>query len=273
MNNQLIKASEYTPDQIALIKSQIAPKANKDELAYFMQQCLRTQLDPFSKQIYAIHRWNSQQGKEVMSIQVSIDGFRVIAQRSELYAGQGEPEYLEKDNKLDCCKVRVYKFSPKGERYEAAVGVAYWNEYVQTTKDGKPSGLWAKMPHVMLAKVAEAVALRKAFPHDLSGLYTSEEMQQADTPTVETNYTEIKEELKEEIDNSDRALLFVLLSSSTLTEGTEEYRKAWNWIDTCPNYKKYEKIKARLEELQPSIHEIQNPSQKDINQHLKAVQS
>jgi phage recombination protein Bet len=170
----------FSGDQIALIKSQIAPKATDSELQLFLYQAKRTGLDPLTRQIYAIHRWNSLQGKEVMTIQTSIDGFRVIAERSGDYAGQDEPLFSYDENKkLQSVKVTVYRF--RGEvRYPAAVGVAFWNEYVQTNKEGKPTGLWVKMPHTMLSKVAEALALRKAYPQDLSGLYTSEEMQQAD---------------------------------------------------------------------------------------------
>jgi phage recombination protein Bet len=266
MANEMIKHEGYTEQQVQLIKSQIAPKANKDELSYFLQQCARTQLDPFSRQIYAIHRWNGQQKKEVMTIQVSIDGFRVIAERSGNYAGQGEPEYIEKDNKLDCCKVRVYKFSPRGDRYEAAVGVAYWNEYVQA-KDGQATGLWAKMPRVMLAKVAEALALRKAFPQDLSGLYTSEEMNQADAAPVTVDTVAVVVEVPT---YDEKCLLINLLNDSTLEQGTEAYQNALNSITGCESYKQYEKIQHRLESLQK---EPVNPSQKDINKQLKAVQS
>jgi len=173
--NQLSKQVDFAPEVVAIIKQQIAPKATDSELQLFLYQCKRTGLDPLLRQIYAIHRWNSMQGKETMTIQTSIDGFRVIAERSGDYAGQDEPVYIEQDGRLVACKVTIYRF--RGEqRYPAATGVAYWSEYVQTGKEGKPMGLWAKMPRVMIAKVAEAIALRKSYPQDLSGLYTNDEI-------------------------------------------------------------------------------------------------
>lgn len=187
---------EYTADQVKLIKSQVAPKATDDELKLFLYQCQRTGLDALSRQIYAIHRWNGQQKKETMTIQTSIDGFRVVAERSGDYGGQDEPEFIEDEKgNLKACKVAVYRFRGD-QRYKAAVGVAYWDEYKQTNKEGKVYGLWASMPRVMLSKVAEAIALRKAYPQDLSGLYTTEEMSQADVQaqpaTIDTPYEEIK---------------------------------------------------------------------------------
>ena len=166
---QLTTTAQYTPEQVQLIKQQIAPQATDNELKMFLYQCQRTGLDALTRQIYCIHRG----GK--MTIQTSIDGFRVIAERSGSYAGQDAPEftYDGKENVLSA-KVTVYKFSPQGQRYPAASVVAFLKEY------SSGSGLWAKMPHVMLAKVAEAQALRKAYPQDLSGLYTHDEMEQAD---------------------------------------------------------------------------------------------
>jgi len=182
-----ISLVDFSDKQIALIKSQIAPKATDSELQLFLYQAKRTGLDPLTRQIYAIHRACKENVKgewvwvNKMSIQTSIDGFRVIAERSGDYAGQDEPLFVEENGKLIYCKVAVYRF--RGDvRYQAAVGVAYWSEYVQTDKDNNPSGLWKKMPHTMLAKVAEALALRKAYPQDLSGLYTGDEMAQAEEP-------------------------------------------------------------------------------------------
>jgi phage recombination protein Bet len=174
----------YTKDQVELVKSQIAPEATVDELKLFLYQAQRTGLDALSRQIYCIHRnvktptgWTKK-----MTIQTSIDGFRVIAERSGNYGGQSEPIFVEQDGKLISCKVSVFRFH--GEtRYEASVGVAYWEEYVQKDKEGKTTGLWAKMPHTMLSKVAEALALRKAYPQDLSGLYTGDEMAQSTEET------------------------------------------------------------------------------------------
>lgn len=164
-----IERLTFSQEQVQLIRSQIAPNAKPAELELFLYQCRRAGLDPLAKQIYCIHRG----GK--MTIQTSIDGFRVIAERSGDYAGQDEPQWAETENgQIIKCRVTVYRFSPTGQRYPAGVGVAYFSEY----NAGGP--MWQKMPHTMIAKCAEALALRKAYPQDLSGLYTNEEMQQAE---------------------------------------------------------------------------------------------
>lgn len=187
------KQIEFSPSQVDLIKRQIAPKATDDELKLFLYQAARTGLDPLTRQIYCIHRKQKlgNDWVEKMTIQTSIDGFRVIAERSGDYGGQDEPIFTEIEKKVTSCRITVYRF--RGDvRYPAAVGLAYWDEYCQMDREGRPMGLWGKMPHTMLAKVAEALALRKAYPQDLSGLYTSEEMQQADTVPIVDDSDELK---------------------------------------------------------------------------------
>jgi len=258
MSNELARI-DFSQDQINLIKSQIAPKATDDELKLFLYQAKRTGLDPLARQIYAIHRWNSMQKKETMTVQTSIDGFRVIAERSGDYGGQDEPFFGESDGDK-FCRVTVYRF--RGDvRYPAAVGLAFWKEYVQTNKEGNPSGLWSKMPHTMLAKVAEALALRKAYPQDLSGLYTNDEMNQADkVEQPEPDFSDVPDE-------GERQMLRQLAYDSDLN--AEEMEQAMTAIDLCSNYKTFEKIQNRLEIRRKPIDQIVNPSAKDNNKHLK----
>ena len=187
------QANSFTPDQVSLLKSQIAKGTTDDELKLFIQVCNRTGLDPFARQIYAVVRKdkNSDSGKK-MSIQTSIDGFRLIAQRSKEYAGQVGPYWCGEDGVWK--DVWLLKEPPKAAKVgiwrkgfgEPIWGVALWSEFCQVAY-GEVTAMWKNLGTVMIAKCAESQGLRRAFPQELSGIYSEEEMAQADN-TVEAEY-------------------------------------------------------------------------------------
>ncbi|NBR32673.1 MAG: phage recombination protein Bet [Sphingomonadaceae bacterium] len=161
----------WTPEQTQLIATTIAPGCSSDELRLFAYACQRTGLDPFSKQIYAIKRG----GK--MTIQAGIDGLRAIAERTGELDGS-HTEWCGDDGQWSdvwisakppaAAKTTIWR---KGSSHPFT-GVARFADY------NAGQGLWSKMPAAMIAKCSEALALRKAFPANLSGVYSTDEMEQ-----------------------------------------------------------------------------------------------
>lgn len=185
----LVTQQSLSREQIDLIKKTVAHGATDTELQLFLYQAKKRGLDPLTRQIHFIKRkrYNPEIEKyeDMGTIQTGIDGFRVIADRTGKLAGIKRGSVYSEKGDLVSAWAEVYR----KDWQEPAREEVRFSEYCQKTKEGNPMGLWKTMPETMLKKVAEAAALRMAFPEDLSGIYSHDEMMQADTepqPTPET---------------------------------------------------------------------------------------
>lgn len=159
---------EFADEKILLLKQTVCKGATDNELKLFMHVCVKTGLDPFMRQIYSIARGGQR------TIQTSIDGFRLIAERSKKYSPGREPSFAyNAEGKMLSATSYIKKMTEDGTWHEVSA-TAYLDEY-----NPGNNTFWKKMPHVMLAKCAEAAALRRAFPAELSGVYSDDEMLQA----------------------------------------------------------------------------------------------
>lgn len=189
-NTNIPELYGYNQQEIDTIKRVMNFQMSDVDLKVFLHVCRHAKLDPLAKQIYAIPRG----GK--MTIQTSIDGFRLVADRTGKYAPGRPTEYHFNDKgALVAATAYVKKFS--GDTWHEIGEQALLCEYAGNTP------FWKKMPSVMLAKVAEARALRRAFPADLSGLYTDDEMDQADNKNMPVSKATVIE-VKDEIISSDQ---------------------------------------------------------------------
>ena len=250
----------FSPEEVQLIKAQICkPKereATNTELKYFVSVAQQAGLNPFHKQIYAVFRKakNHQTNKwdEVMSIQTGIDGLRLIACRTGLYAGcePAQFEYMDTDKRKaqpTVCVFTVYKMV-QGHRVPFTAEAA-WEEFYPG--DNPQGSMWRKMPRVMLSKVAESRALRMAFPMELSGLYAKEEMQRAENEDIEAE-TLYNNATSKDYGKQQELIDQIAIELGELTQGMTQVQKAEYLMKTC-HVQKFPDLKLKtvgeLEEI------------------------
>ncbi len=204
--------SHFNQKQLDILKNSICKGVSNEEFEVFLMACVKTQLDPFMRQIYAVKRKAKKPDGtwgETMTIQTGIDGYRLIAERTERYAPGPEPTYCYDNTGCLMSATAFIKKQTKDGTWHTVSASAYIDEYCQTftdksTGEKKATGMWGNMPRTMLAKCAEAQALRKAFPAEMSGVYTKEEMQQADpidvTPKISLEQASDLEMILDECD-------------------------------------------------------------------------
>lgn len=184
--------TRYTPEDIDVIRNHVAsPDFTDRELAYCLKVARARGLDPLQKQVYFTKRKKKNANGDwvaAVTVEPTIDGFRAMAERTNELQGYDGPFWCGEDGEWHdvwlgkappiAAKITVYR---KGKEH-GFTAVARFAAYVQTDREGNPNHMWAKMGDNQLAKCAEALALRKAFPSQLGAFYTREEMGQSDAP-------------------------------------------------------------------------------------------
>lgn len=182
----------WTVEQQAALRTLGLEDVPNADLAAFLHLVQRSGLDPFAREVYLIGRWDKDAPNNTRyTVQTGIDGFRHIAERTGEYDGREGPWWCGPDGVWKdiwladeppvAAKVKVYRV---GMRMPVDA-VAHYREFVPTyrdrrTQEDKVTPMWAKMPAHMLAKCAEALAIRQAFPRQTSGIYSDDEMGRAD---------------------------------------------------------------------------------------------
>jgi len=219
-----------------LVRKMYCKGCSDNEIEVFTHVCRRTGLDPLAKQIYPIKRGG------VLTIQTGIDGLRLIAERTGNYSPGRESTftYDEKGNLL--CATSYIKKRTSDNIWHEVAACAYFEEY------NARQGLWQKMPRAMLSKCAEALALRKAFPAEMSGLYTQDEMDQASKEIEDAKTPAAPLKTKEEISEEEWAKLDMLalsISDQEYLKKLAEFVKVDTLYDIQP--KDYERVIRSLE--------------------------
>jgi phage recombination protein Bet len=163
--------SPWSDEEVQLIRRTLAPRATEEEFKLFLYRARVMGLDPLKREIYFV-----KYGSEPGTIVVGIDGFRVRASRTGAHRGTKRGIIRDEKGKCTGAWAEVYRADWK-EPAREEVALAEYNT-------GRAN--WAKMPETMIKKVAEAAALRIAFPDELGGVYAPEEMDQAERSDART---------------------------------------------------------------------------------------
>nr|WP_228512649.1 phage recombination protein Bet [Clavibacter sp. VKM Ac-2872] len=212
----------------------------------FLLHCRRTGLDPIARQIYCIERggkWGTQ---------VSIDGARLVAERTKEYRGQTPTQWTA--DGVTWVDVWLPKDPPAAARVgvlregfsQPLVAVATWDQYAD-----KNGAMWKKMGALMLGKCAEMLALRKAFPQDLSGLYSTEEMDQAGGPKSAAVVEQPTPELVQVQEQPAAAVDWEALASKATSR--DELNAIWQRVGREDPRARTQQLQIRMKEFASSM--------------------
>jgi phage recombination protein Bet len=153
--------------------------------------CIARKLDPLKKPCHIVPmevkdaKTGNYAWRDV--VMPGIYEYRITAHRTGLYMGHTKPAWgpvIEHLGRMvpEYCEITVYRWSPEAkEKVEFPVQI-FFEEICSTRKDKKTGEInlnarWSKSPRQMMAKCTEAAALREAFPEDLGGTHTVDEME------------------------------------------------------------------------------------------------
>jgi phage recombination protein Bet len=221
------------PEKLELIKNTLTDNLTADEFMLYIEVARSSGLNPLQKQIYAIKRGNK------LTIQTGIDGYRLIAARTGRHMGTIGPKFEMRPNSKYPESATVIVQKLVNGQIVSFEGTAYWDEYVQEF-NGKIAPMWMQRPKGQLGKCAEALALRRSFPEDLSGIYTTDEMMQADNDNgrmayrkegshiesrvIETQYDQVKIQKSEEEEQEN----LLVAANRIALEGMNSLKEYWS---------------------------------------------
>lgn len=166
--------TDYTSEQVAIIKNTVAKGVTDTELAYFLSCCKTIGLNPFVKEI-----WCYKDHKNNLITFAGRDGFLSIAQRDKRWNGLFSCEVRQEDKfEIGIDNGKPFITHIKSNSNSPIIGAYCYIlpkncdiptiEYVQFSVYNKNQYIWKSHPADMIKKVAELHALKKAF--GISGL-------------------------------------------------------------------------------------------------------
>ena len=172
----IAQKTKWTEKDIATIKNTVAVGADDSELNMFLSLCSKYDLDPFAREIWFLQ----MKGRNVIT--TSRDGYLKIANRNPHYKGMASDVVYQGDKFLKTREgvQHSYGITNRGKPIGAYAYVMRDDRTIDTyffapmSDYNKSSGVWQQYPHAMILKVAEAMALKRAF--SISGLVTEEEI-------------------------------------------------------------------------------------------------
>lgn len=173
-----------TEAQWRTLMNSLYPGAKGESVLLVWDYCAARKLDPLKKPCHIVPMEvkvgdNKYEWRDV--VMPGIYELRTTAQRTGDYLGHSEPAYGEeveiKGVKAPAwCAMSMYRWHAESKtKVEFPVRV-FFKEVVATKRDGSPNARWSKAPIQMLTKCCEAAGLREAFPDEIGGEHTAEEM-------------------------------------------------------------------------------------------------